>query len=243
MISIDENAAYASNHGQKIIYYTTDTSIPAKFNINYELVDDAFNNAINQWMLLNPNITLVERSYDSIKFNYVLYNTDNNWRNDCKLLETCIIPIYVGKSDCTGMFIQADSTHVQNTVMHKIGHILGINHSNDKQHLMYSMDPTDMFSERGYYIPGSLGNKYIGQDQVGQKITALDNYKKKLDLIIRLLDERIGDLREDYLGTNNRELIPLINKYTSWNFIIEPKSNKIGEILNTLTIQYECKYV
>lgn len=240
---IDENTAYASNHNQKIIYYTISTNIPAKFNIDYDLANNAFNNAIKQWDALNPNITFVERDYNSIKFNYILYDIDNNWRDDCRSsLETCIIPIYLGKLDCTGIFIQADGKHTQNTVMHKLGHVLGVGHTNNKQHLMYSIDPVGAFSERGYYVPGKLQEGYIGRDQASQKIIVLDKYQKKLDVIITLLDGRINTLREEYLSTNNRELIPLINKYTSWNLIIEPKSNQIGDILNTLTIQYECKY-
>lgn len=241
---LDENTAHATTHNQKTIYYTIDTSIPTKFNIDYELANNAFSNAIKRWDALNPNLTFIEREYNSIKFNYVLYETDSNWTEDCRTsLDTCIIPIYLGKSDCTGMFIQADSNHIQNTVMHKIGHILGISHTNNNKHLMYSPDAMGTFSERGYYVPGQLREGYIGQDHTSQRIMALDNYQKKLDIITTLLNSRIDDLREEYLNTNNRDLIELINKYTSWNLIIEPKSDRIEYISDTLTIEYECKYV
>ncbi len=71
---------------------------------------------------------------------------------------------------------------VANILMHEIGHALGLGHTGDEDHLMYStVSPETSFDSNGYLIPERFDELYVGQKllliqekEIQEKIGSLD---------------------------------------------------------------------
>lgn len=71
---------------------------------------------------------------------------------------------------CEGIYVERSTNSLINTMMHEIGHIIGLAHSSDKKHLMYGYNDEE-FDEKGFNIPKEL----VGWDSPN-RINILERY-------------------------------------------------------------------
>ena len=79
-------------------------------------------------------------------------------------------------------FVQNDENMVVNILMHEIGHAIGLGHTSEENHLMYSTESPEInFDTKGYVVPDRLEELYVGQKlllvqqkQIQSEIESLD---------------------------------------------------------------------
>lgn len=103
----------------------------------------------------------------------------------------CNLEITLGGTDCNRNYVQHNKFMVANTVMHEIGHYLGIEHTLNESHLMHGIDGTShqYFDDMGYEIPKRFPEEYVGRDIL------LRQYEKMDDTITKE-KQRIQDLQD-----------------------------------------------
>ena len=84
--------------------------------------------------------------------------------------------ISLGNYDCNGDYVLQDRNMLTNTIMHEIGHALGLGHHPDENHLMYGDDDFTQqnFDTLGLKIPKKLEQNYIGQAELNKELVSLD---------------------------------------------------------------------
>ena len=65
----------------------------------------------------------------------------------------CTIEIIMGHHDCNNKYRLYDYNKILHTIKHEIGHIIGVFHIFDTNHLMFGIDFTDNFNPRNLTIP------------------------------------------------------------------------------------------
>ena len=132
-----------------------------------------------------------------------------------------IITIHVGDYNCEGTYVEYSSDSLTSTTMHEIGHILGLEHHIDPEHLMYGIEFTqNPFDTMGYTIPEGLPDDgyFVGQKNLDDRLNVL---KKELDRLDLQINNRLADFgmtREQYTSGSVppdvfNSINPLINKY------------------------------
>ena len=154
-------------------------------------------NAIDDWSKLNPNLEfqLVTEKHNSnveikwtAKINYPqdisgITNSEFMVYDDGSIAsENHEIVIDLVNLDCNGSKIFWSKESITDTIKHEIGHVLGLDHSSDVNHLMY--DPDDGINNMptlGHVIPSITDNYYIGQKEMVKQADILEiKYKNTL---------------------------------------------------------------
>lgn len=129
---------------------------------NDAAVRESIEKAIMMWEMLNPDLDFIESespdllvavhcgSRDSQYLAYAgLYSCDGTRTHsayDSRCRVTACVPSF-----------EVDQKILTTTFMHEFGHVLGLGHAREKDHLMYSyIDPEDPFDTKGYTIPPRL---------------------------------------------------------------------------------------
>ena len=159
--------------------------------IDKNIVLDATTQAFRNWEKANPELDF-EYSKDTksdIMIKWQIYsNPDHDGLatitlvNDKPILGKGTITASLGSTDCRGDYIQFDSGKTTNILMHEVGHIIGLGHHMDENHLMYDPGFTSQteFDDMGFEIPEIFDNYFVGQDKLVEKADAL---KKEYDAI------------------------------------------------------------
>lgn len=104
------------------------------------------------------------------------------------------IKIGLGKYNCKDEYVQFDRNRLQTIVMHEIGHILGLEHVSDENHLMYGTDHIVSIEEMqnsGYVIPQKTEGYYVGFELLQNEY---DELSVKLDATL----PKINQMKSDY---------------------------------------------
>ena len=194
---VKELSKIVTKNEQKVIYY----SIQAIPNLPDEQIPlNALHKALGAWKSLNPNLDFVESDDPGIEIRWQVYASEtHSGLATCNsaffgILNHCVLDISVGNEDCNGNYVQNDENMVSNIIMHEIGHAIGLGHSADKTHLMYSDELSIAdFDSQGFIVPKKFEELYVGQksllDQDSEIRSQLESLDKKISRTKSQYDE------------------------------------------------------
>lgn len=187
------NVVTSKDH--QIIYYSFEDvpDVPDK-----QIPIDALKKAIDTWEKYNPNLEFIESENSNIEIKWQKYaSSTHTGLATCNtvlfgILSHCILDISIGAQDCNSNFVQNDENMVVNILMHEIGHTMGLGHTSEKNHLMYSTEsPQIDYNTKGYSIPERFEELYVGQK-------LLLSEEKEIESQIKLLDDKIAREQSQY---------------------------------------------
>jgi len=179
----------------QIVYYSFEDipSIPDK-----QIPVDALKKAIEMWEANNPNLEFIQSENSNIEIRWQVYASPTHvGLATCNsvlfgILSHCVLDISVGADDCNDNFIQDDENMVANILMHEIGHALGLGHTSEEGHLMFStQSPQISYDTNGYVVPDRFEEFYVGQ-------RALLQQEKEIRAELGLLDVKISREQSQY---------------------------------------------
>ena len=179
----------------QIIYYSFEDvpDVPDK-----QIPIDALKKAIDTWERYNPNLEFIESKNSNIEIKWQKYaSSTHTGLATCNtvlfgILSHCVLDISVGAQDCNSNFVQNDENMVVNILMHEIGHAMGLGHTSEENHLMYSTESPEInYDTKGYSIPERFEELYVGQK-------LLLSQEKEIESQIKLLDDKIAREESQY---------------------------------------------
>lgn len=128
--------------------------------------------------------------------------------------------------DCKGARVPYTPESIRDTIAHELGHILGLEHHTDPDHLMYGNDTyaQDPFVTLGYDIPAGVSDMFVGEAELLDDFDRLDiqltNMDANLDAYTAELNRyaaKYGDIEGDtvYFDSDYRlnQYISMVDEY------------------------------
>jgi hypothetical protein len=240
----------------EIIYYSFDDvpSIPDK-----QIPIDALKKAIETWEASNPNLEFIQSENSNIEIRWQAYaSSTHTGLATCSsvlygILNNCVLDISVGVEDCNGNFVQDDENMVANILMHEIGHALGLGHTSETGHLLYSTEsPQISFDTKGYVIPDRFEELYVGQKAIVQQEKEIRAELESLDIKISREQSQYDEYNKQYQYYEGKTLSAddfkkaerafdkLNSQVEKVNALID-KQNQLIDKINEIVIQLGCK--
>ncbi len=192
---IQQISNVVTSEEHQIIYYSFEDvrDVPDE-----QIPVNALKKAIDSWEKSNPNLEFIQSENSNIEIKWQKYaSSTHTGLAKCNsvlfgILSHCVLEISIGAEDCNSDFVQNDENMVANILMHEIGHALGLGHTSEENHLMYSTEsPEIQYDTHGYHIPVRFEELYVGQNLL------LFN-EKELKSQIELLDTKISREESQY---------------------------------------------
>jgi len=240
----------------EIIYYSFDDvpSIPDK-----QIPIDALKKAIETWESSNPNLEFNQSENSNIEIRWQAYaSSTHTGLATCSsvlygILNHFVLDISVGVEDCNGNFVQDDENMVANILMHEIGHALGLGHTSETGHLLYSTEsPQISFDTKGYVIPDRFEELYVGQKAIVQQEKEIRAELESLDIKISREQSQYDEYKKQYQYYDGKTLSAddfkkaerafdkLNSQVEKVNALID-KQNQLIDKINEIVIQLGCK--
>ena len=213
--------ALAKFYEKEVIEEYSDISADGRITYSVEKIPEtadavmlqrALHSSFGTWERLNPGLVFEESEEPEIMIQWK-EGPGDHWvgRADCMrstVIHSCVVIISIGGTSCGGEYVHAGFNDVTNTIMHELGHVLGIGHINDMEHLMYGTDApaTGELDARGYVIPDELETHAVRNDRERMLI---EEEKEELDARESVLEmdlEKIEQLRNEYSQYEGRTL-------------------------------------
>ncbi len=254
--SIQQISNVITSSDNKIVYYSFEDvpSIPDK-----QIPINALKKAIETWEAINPNLEFIQSENSNIEIRWQVYATSTHTGlATCStvlfgILSHCILDISVGANDCNDNFVQDDENMVANILMHEIGHTLGLGHTSETGHLMFSTEsPQIDFDTKGYVIPDRFEELYIGQKALLQQEKEILAGIESLDIKISREQSQYDEYYKQYEYYEGKTLSPddyqkaqrALDKMNSQaekvNAMID-QQNLLIEQINEIVNQLGCK--
>ena len=197
---------------------------------NATIPANALKRATAAWEQANPHMGIKDVNTIRILWS-VGIPTEHTGLALCTASGTCVLEIWLGGYDCNGDFVQYDEDTITDTIMHEIGHTLGLNHTGDERHLMYGTDHVqDDFDTLGYVIPDRLDGWFVGQEEID---SALDG----LGVQIGTLESEWDELDAEYESYVNKSQ-PLTAKEYTRAMELYDRLNQIVDELDRLIVRH-----
>ena len=240
----------------KIVYYSFEDvpSIPDK-----QIPINALKKAIETWEAINPNLEFIQSENSNIEIRWQVHaSPTHTGLATCStvlfgILSYCVLDISVGANDCNDNFVQDDENMVTNILMHEIGHALGLGHSSETDHLMFSTESAQIsFDTKGYAIPDRFEELYVGQKAILQQEKEIRAEIESLDIQISREQSQYDEYYKQYEFYEGKTLSPsdyqkaqrVLDKVNSEaekiNAMIDKQNQLIGQ-LNEIVDQLGCK--
>lgn len=239
----------------KVIYYSfedvpsvTDKQIPV----------NALKKAIQTWESSNPNLEFIQSENANIEIRWQVYaSSTHTGLATCStvlfgILNHCTLDISIGTNDCNGNFVQDDENMVTNILMHEIGHSLGLGHTSEFDHLMYSTEsPQISFDTNGYVVPDRFDELYVGQKSLVGEETEIREKLESLEVKISREQSQYEEYEKQYVYYEGKTLSQedyakaqkvldkLNNQGNKVNSMIEQQNGLIDQI-NEIILQLGC---
>jgi len=236
--NIQQISNIVTSEDHQIIYYSFEDvpNIP-----NEQIPVDALKKAIETWEKLNPNLEFIQSENSNIEIKWQKYASVNHTGlATCNsvlfgILSHCVLEISVGAEDCNSNFVQNDENMVTNILMHEIGHALGLGHTSEKNHLMYSTEsPQISFDTKGYVLPERFDELYVGQQLLLFDKQELQSSIESLDVKITREQSQYDEYFKQYQYYEGKTLAPQEYEKAQNVFL---KLNSQGEKINSMIDQ------
>jgi len=186
----------------QIIYYSFE-DVP---NVPDEQIPiNALKKAIDSWEKSNPNLEFIQSENSNIEIKWQKYaSSTHTGLAKCNtvlfgILSHCLLEISIGAEDCNSNFVQNDENMVSNILMHEIGHALGLGHTSEENHLMYSTEsPEISFNTKGYQVPDRFEELYVGQNLLLFNEKELKSQIASLDVKISREESQYDEYYKQY---------------------------------------------
>ena len=205
------------NPSVRIISYNVE-SIP---NVsNKQIIQNALDNAFASWEEENNNLVFEQTDIlPDIQIEWQTIASDSH-AGLAKYSEKYngIIIIGLGKFDCDNNYVQYDSNLLHQTIMHEVGHILGLGHHPKETHLMYGVDNVDFrnIDNFEYKIPRHYDGFFEGYIQLESNYNILNSKLEDLSEEMEELEKQYTVMNIEYEATlsklqNNRQYLTQVN--------------------------------
>lgn len=186
----EKNYAIATdsiNLDERVIFYSVE-SIPDVSN--KQIIQNAVNDAFTSWEEENNNLIFEKTNTLSdiqIEWQKVASYSHAGLATYSEKYQG-VITIGLGKFDCKNNFVQYDNNLLHQTIMHEIGHILGLGHHPEETHLMYGLEGIDLKSIDNfeYTIPEYSDGFFEGYIQLENNYNILNS---KLEDVSKEIEE------------------------------------------------------